>query len=56
MKLRDKLGWPIERVKGKPIGNFIRILIHVNLRKTLWPPSESYRRYEKMMRERGLTP
>lgn len=23
----DKLGWPIERVKGRPISNFIRLCL-----------------------------
>jgi len=24
----DKHGWPVERVKGRPILNFLRLLIH----------------------------
>ncbi len=24
----DKYGWPVERIKGRPITNFIRLLIH----------------------------
>jgi activator of HSP90 ATPase len=34
MKLRDKYGWPIELFIGKPITNFIRLLVHTNIRKT----------------------
>jgi hypothetical protein len=36
MKFRDKRGWPIERIKGRPVTNFIRLLIHTNLKKTLF--------------------
>ena len=31
---RDKLGWPVEMVKGRRILNFVRLLIHTNLRRT----------------------
>lgn len=31
---RDRLGWPIETIKGKPASNFIRILLQ-NLRKLI---------------------
>ena len=24
----DKYGWPVEQVKGRPVHNFLRILIH----------------------------
>ncbi len=34
MKPRDKYGWPVERIIGKPITNFIRLLIHTNLKAT----------------------
>lgn len=34
MKFRDKYGWPVERIIGKPITNFIRLMIHTNIRKT----------------------
>jgi hypothetical protein len=30
---KDKFGWPIETVKGKPIDNFIRFIIHGIIRK-----------------------
>lgn len=35
MTSRDKYGWPVERIKGRPITNFIRLLLHTNLSKTL---------------------
>lgn len=34
MNLRDKWGYPVERVKGHHITNFIRLLIHTNLKQT----------------------
>lgn len=46
MILRDKLGWPIERVKGRPINNFIRLLLHTSWIRTWrdrnkpWPRAE----------------
>ncbi len=24
----DRLGWPIETIKGRPVVNFIRLLVH----------------------------
>lgn len=33
-KFRDKLGWPVERIIGRPITNFLRLLIHTNIRRT----------------------
>ena len=35
MKLRDKWGWPVVTIKGRPITNFIRRVIHTNIAKTL---------------------
>lgn len=35
MKFRDKYGWPVELFIGKQITNFIRILIHANIKKTI---------------------
>jgi hypothetical protein len=35
VKLRDKYGWPVERVIGAPVKNFIRLLIHTSIRQTL---------------------
>lgn len=29
---KDKLGWPIEKIKGRPVFNFIRIVFQ-NIRK-----------------------
>lgn len=34
MILRDKYGWPIERVKGKYFYNFMRTLFQLNLYQT----------------------
>jgi hypothetical protein len=31
---KDKYGWPIERIKGRPIFNFVRIVIQ-NFRKVI---------------------
>lgn len=28
MHFVDRHGWPVERIKGRPILNFIRLLIH----------------------------
>jgi hypothetical protein len=28
MQFLDRLGWPVERVKGRPVLNLIRLLIH----------------------------
>lgn len=41
MILRDKYGWPIVRIKGRPFANLIRIAIHTNLRKTLFPLTQA---------------
>ena len=34
MIIRDKLGWPVEKFVDRPFTNFIRILIHGNIRQT----------------------
>ncbi len=34
MILRDKLGWAVERIKGRPILNALRLMIHSNIRQT----------------------
>ena len=34
MKLRDRYGWPVERIKGRPITNAIRLLLHTSLWQT----------------------
>ncbi len=34
MKLRDKYGYPVEVIKGKPIINLIRLIIHTNIKQT----------------------
>jgi len=28
MKVLDKYGWPVERIKGRYFHNFLRLLIH----------------------------
>ena len=28
MQFLDKLGWPVARFKGRPVINFLRLLIH----------------------------
>lgn len=35
MIFRDKYGWPIERIKGRPFTNFMRILFQINIYQTL---------------------
>ena len=35
MIIRDKWSWPVESIKGKPIANFIRKLIHGSIKQTL---------------------
>ena len=34
----DRLGWPVERIKGRPILNFLRLLIHTRkiITRTKW--------------------
>ena len=34
MQYLDKLGWPVERIKGRWFLNFIRLLIHTRKIKT----------------------
>jgi hypothetical protein len=34
MQYLDKLGWPVERVKGRWFLNFLRLLIHTRKIKT----------------------
>lgn len=33
-RLRDKYGWPVERISGKPVTNLIRVLLHTSLKET----------------------
>lgn len=33
--VRSKDGWPVEMIKGRHVTNFLRRLIHGNLRMTL---------------------
>jgi hypothetical protein len=32
--LRDKYGWPVVSIKGKPITNIIRAVLHTNIKRT----------------------
>ena len=34
MICRDKYGWPVELIIGRPVTNFIRLLIHTNIWQT----------------------
>jgi hypothetical protein len=34
MTIRGKDGWPVEMIEGKPVTNFLRRIIHGNIRKT----------------------
>ena len=45
MIIRDKLGWPVEKFVDRPFTNFIRILIHGNIRQT----------YRKLNKEKKKT-
>ena len=38
MEYLDKLGWPIERIKGRRIFNFLRLLIHTRKIMRKWAP------------------
>lgn len=34
MILRDKYGWPVERIRGRWFTNIIRLILHTSLRQT----------------------
>ena len=34
LQFYDKTGFPVERIHGKPLANFIRLLLHTNIRVT----------------------
>ena len=34
MQFLDKYGWPVERIEGRPITSFIRLVLHT--RKVVW--------------------
>jgi len=42
----DRYGWPVERIIGRPITNFLRILIHTRgaITEREWKRRESRRR------------
>jgi hypothetical protein len=35
MTWRDSYGWPVERIKGRRVTNFIRLLLHTSLWQTI---------------------
>jgi len=41
MTWRDKYGWPVELFIGRPFTNFVRILLHGDIWKTLRPKREN---------------
>ncbi len=61
MTFRDSYGWPVERIRGRPITNLIRLLIHTNLRQTIgqWLVADAVgvtmKLHEDAMRFRWLT-
>ena len=38
MVFLDRLGWPVETVKGRPVLNFLRLLIHTRKVVRRWEP------------------
>lgn len=42
MIIHGKDGWPVERIIGRPIQNFLRAIIHGNLRMTWTRRHETY--------------
>lgn len=38
MQFLDRLGWPVERVEGRPALNFFRLLIHTRKIVRKWEP------------------
>lgn len=34
MIIRDKLGWPVEKIVGRPFINFVRLLVRGNIKQT----------------------
>lgn len=35
MKPREKDGWPVEKITGRPITNFFRVLLYTNIIQTI---------------------
>jgi len=48
MKFRDKYGYPVERIKGRHVQNFLRLLIHTN-----WMVTWRKRNYDDMAAHRA---
>ena len=39
MEFLDELGWPVERLRGRPVLNFCRLLIHTRRVVRHWRPT-----------------
>ena len=39
MQFLDNLGWPVERVEGRPVLNFLRLCIHTRKIVRKWEPT-----------------
>ena len=48
MKLRDKYGWPLERIRGRYIQNFVRMILHTDIIQT-WRKRHESDRTEKIV-------
>lgn len=46
MVFLDSLGWPVERIKGRPVLNALRLLIHTRKIVRTWKPPRPSNRYE----------
>ena len=40
MQFLDRLGWPVERIEGRPILNFFRLCIHTRKIVRKWEPTK----------------
>lgn len=36
----DRLGWPVERIKGRPIATALRLLLHTRKIAWRWAPTK----------------
>ncbi len=50
---RDYLGWPVEYIKGRPITNFIRFILHTDVNQT-WRLRNN-KDYEKEVTSESVT-
>lgn len=46
MMLRDKYGWPVERIKGRPFTNLIRLILWTDIIMT-WKLRNAIRNEER---------